>query len=65
VSVPQTREVISSAGVSGDGQATGGAAPRISDLLRAPAGPVDLETMPTSATPGFAGAGTPIDVPST
>jgi PPK2 family polyphosphate:nucleotide phosphotransferase len=57
VIVPQTRDVISSAGVSGDGRAAGGPAPRISDLLRAPAGPVDLETMSTSATPGFAGAG--------
>jgi polyphosphate kinase 2 (PPK2 family) len=51
------RDVISSAGVSGDGRAAGGPAPRISDLLRAPAGPVDLETMSTSATPGFGGAG--------
>ena len=55
--VPQTRDVISSADVSGDGRAAGGPAPRISDLLRAPAGPVDLATMSTSATPGFAGAG--------
>jgi hypothetical protein len=57
VIVAQTRDVISSAGVSGDGRAAGGPAPRISDLLRAPTGPVDLEIMSTSATPGFAGAG--------
>jgi polyphosphate kinase 2 (PPK2 family) len=57
VIVPQTRDVVGSAGASEDARATGGPTPRISDLLRAPAGAVDLETMSTSATPGFAGAG--------
>jgi PPK2 family polyphosphate:nucleotide phosphotransferase len=31
--------------------------PRVSDLLKSPTGPVDLETLPTRATPGFTGSG--------
>lgn len=31
--------------------------PRVSDLLRVPAGPVDLQTIATGATPGFTGSG--------
>lgn len=41
----------------GDQRSRTGIAPRVSDLLRLPTGPVDLKAMDTRATPGFTGSG--------
>ncbi|MGH4007956.1 MAG: PPK2 family polyphosphate kinase [Pseudonocardiaceae bacterium] len=40
-----------------DGSARTEVPPRVSDLLRLPAGPVDLKAIDTRATPGFTGSG--------
>jgi PPK2 family polyphosphate:nucleotide phosphotransferase len=49
--------VAKSKSVVSDESARAEASPRVSDLLRAPTGPVDLQEVATRATPGFTGSG--------